>query len=33
MDLLGIKTKLSIPFDPETDGQTETVNQTIEQYL
>ena len=33
MDLLGIQTKLSTAFDPETDGQTERVNQTIEQYL
>ena len=33
MDLLGIKTKLSKAFHMETDGQTERVNQTIEQYL
>ena len=33
MDLLGIKTKLSIAFHPKTDGQTERVDQTIEQYL
>ena len=33
MDLLGIKTKLSTAFHPETDRQTEKVNQTIEQYL
>ena len=33
MDLLGIKTKLSTAFHPETDRQTERVNQTIEQYL
>ena len=33
MDLLGIKTKLIIAFNLETDGQTERVNQTIEQYL
>ena len=30
MDLLEIKTKLSTAFYPETDGQTERVNQTIE---
>ena len=33
MDLLGIKTKLSTAFHPETDGQTDRVNQTSEQYL
>lgn len=33
MDLLDIKTKLSTAFNPKTDGQTERVNQTIEQYL
>ena len=33
MDLLGIKSKLSTAFHPETDGQTKRVNQTIEQYL
>ena len=33
MDLLGIKSKLSMAFHPETDGQPERVNQTIEQYL
>ena len=33
MDLLGFQTKLSTAFHPETDGQTEWVNQSIEQYL
>ena len=33
MDPLGILTKLSRAFHPETDGQTEQVNQTIDQYL
>ena len=33
MELLGIQTKLSTVFHPETEGQTEQVNQTIEQYL
>ena len=33
IDLLGMKTKLSTAFHPETDAQTERVNQTIEQYL
>ena len=32
MDLLGIQTKMSTAFHPETDGQSERVNQTIEQY-
>jgi len=30
---LGIKTKLSIVYYPQTDGQTEHINQELEQYL
>ena len=32
-DILGIKTKLSTAYHPQTDGQTKQVNQEIEQYL
>jgi len=31
--MLGIETKLSIAFHPQTDGQTKWVNQELEQYL
>jgi len=31
--LLGIQTKLSIAYHPQTDGQTERINQELEQYL
>ena len=31
--MLGIESKLSTVFYPQTDGQTERVNQELEQYL
>jgi len=31
--MLGIEMKLSIAFHPQIDGQTEQMNQELEQYL
>ena len=31
--ILGIETRLSIVFHPQTDGQTERMNQELEQHL
>ena len=33
LELLGIKRSMSSAYHPETDGQTERTNQTLEQYL
>jgi len=32
-ELLGIQTKLSIAYYPQTDRQMERINQELEQYL
>jgi len=32
-EMLGIRSKLLMVFHPQTDGQTERVNQELEQYL
>jgi len=31
--ILGIQSKLSMAFHPQTDGQTKRINQELEQYL
>jgi transposase InsO family protein len=33
VEALDIRLKMSSPFHPETDGQTERVNQTLKSYL
>jgi len=32
-EMLGINSKLSMAFHPQTDGQMERMNQELEQYL